>query len=361
MNAVIDLPFALPTIVAGLVLLALYGPRSPIGVHLAFTRSAIFMALLFVTLPFVVRTVQPVLLELDTEMEEAARSLGASEFTTFRRDRPAEHPPGDPLGDRARVRAGGRRDRLARPDLGQPAFHTEVASVFVLNQVQSGDRAAAASVAVVLLAISFAMLLIVGGIRRFATRHENARRLGLRTVALGYLGIVLLGPLVMIFWKTFEHGVGPFWDAVSAHDSLTPSRTDAADHGDRRAAEHGLRDRLSRSRSCAAASRGRGVVNAFIDLPLGRLAGRRRARRSSSSTAARAGSARAPGPRRPGAVRAAGDGDRDDVRLAAVRRARGRSRPCARSATSRSRLRTRSARTAGRRSGGSRCPRSAGP
>ena len=71
-NAMIDLPFALPTIVAGLLVLALYGPRSPVGIDVAFTRAAIFLALLFVTLPFVVRTVQPVLLELDREMEEAA-------------------------------------------------------------------------------------------------------------------------------------------------------------------------------------------------------------------------------------------------------------------------------------------------
>src|SRR6476659_720078 len=84
-NALIDLPFALPTIVAGLVLLALYGPQSPVGVNVAFTRTAIFLALLFVTLPFVVRTVQPVLHELDTEMEDAARSLGSSEVTVFRR------------------------------------------------------------------------------------------------------------------------------------------------------------------------------------------------------------------------------------------------------------------------------------
>ena len=84
-NAVIDLPFALPTIVAGLTLLALYGPTSPVEIDVAFTRTAIVMALLFVTLPFVVRTVQPVLLELDTEMEQAARSLGASELTVFRR------------------------------------------------------------------------------------------------------------------------------------------------------------------------------------------------------------------------------------------------------------------------------------
>ncbi len=84
-NSVIDLPFALPTIVAGLTLLTLYGPTSPVGLHIAFTRGAIVLALCFVTLPFVIRTVQPVLIELDVEMEEAARSLGAGRFTVFRR------------------------------------------------------------------------------------------------------------------------------------------------------------------------------------------------------------------------------------------------------------------------------------
>ena len=84
-NSVIDLPFALPTIVAGLTLLTLYGPNSPVGIDLAFTRTAIVLALCFVTLPFVIRTVQPVLIELDVEMEEAARSLGAGQFTVFRR------------------------------------------------------------------------------------------------------------------------------------------------------------------------------------------------------------------------------------------------------------------------------------
>src|SRR6476619_3378774 len=93
-NAIIDLPFALPTIVAGLVIMALYGPQTPIdftigGHHydanVTFTRGAIYLALLFVTLPCVVCSVPPVLIELDEELEEAARSLGASEFTTFRR------------------------------------------------------------------------------------------------------------------------------------------------------------------------------------------------------------------------------------------------------------------------------------
>ncbi|HYM45538.1 MAG TPA: molybdate ABC transporter permease subunit, partial [Solirubrobacteraceae bacterium] len=76
-NALIDLPFALPTIVAGVVLLALYGKSSPVGIDVAFTRAAVALALLFVTLPFVVRSVQPVLIELDRSTEEAAASLGA--------------------------------------------------------------------------------------------------------------------------------------------------------------------------------------------------------------------------------------------------------------------------------------------
>ena len=85
MDVVIDLPFALPTIVAGLTLLTLYGPRGPAGISIAYTRWGIVLALVFVTLPFVVRSVQPVLMELDREMEEAAACLGASRWTTFRR------------------------------------------------------------------------------------------------------------------------------------------------------------------------------------------------------------------------------------------------------------------------------------
>src|SRR6185437_10231233 len=82
-NTLIDLPFALPTIVAGLTLLALYGPTGLVGLNIAYTRAGVLAALLFVTLPFVVRTVQPVLIELDREMEEAAASLGANRFTVF--------------------------------------------------------------------------------------------------------------------------------------------------------------------------------------------------------------------------------------------------------------------------------------
>lgn len=173
-NAVIDLPFALPTIVAGLTLLALYGPRSPVGINVAFTRTAIFLALLFVTLPFVVRTVQPVLLELDLETEEAARSLGASELRVFTAVVLPNILPGILSGVAlAFARAVGEIGALVLISGNQP-FKTEVASVFVFLHIQGGDQAGAAAVAVVMLSISFVILLAIGALRFLATRHERA-------------------------------------------------------------------------------------------------------------------------------------------------------------------------------------------
>ena len=173
-NAVIDLPFALPTIVAGLVTLALYGPDSPVGIQLAFTRTAIYLVLLFVTLPFVVRTVQPVLLELDRSMEEAARSLGARETAVFFRIVLPNLLPGILSGvAMAFARAVGEIGAIVILS-GNLPFRTEVASVYVLEQSQSGNAIGAAAVAVLLLAISFAVLLLIGALRRLATRHERA-------------------------------------------------------------------------------------------------------------------------------------------------------------------------------------------
>jgi sulfate transport system permease protein len=173
-NAIIDLPFALPTIVAGLVVIALYGNYSPIGINIAYTRTAIFFALLFVTLPFVVRTVQPVLIELDTEMEEAGRSLGASELTVFRRIVLPNILPGILSGvTMAFARAVGEIGALVLIS-GNIPYRTEVASVFIFLRIQSGDPHGAAAVATLLLAISFAVLLAVGGLRRWATRFERA-------------------------------------------------------------------------------------------------------------------------------------------------------------------------------------------
>ena len=174
MNAVIDLPFALPTIVAGLTLLSLYGPNSPIGAHVAYTRGAIVLALCFVTLPFVVRTVQPVLLELDTEMEEAARSLGAGRLTVFRKIVLPNILPGILSGAvLALARALGEIGSIVVISGNRP-YSTEVASVFIFNQIQSGYPSYAAAVAVVLLGSAFVLLLAIGALRFYYTRHERA-------------------------------------------------------------------------------------------------------------------------------------------------------------------------------------------
>ena len=172
-NALVDLPFALPTIVAGLTLLALYGPKSPTGVNLAFTRWAILVALLFVTLPFVVRTVQPVLLELDTEMEDAAASLGAGRLATFRRVILPNILPAILSGVAlAFARAVGEFGSVVLIS-GNLPFKTEVVSVYVFGRIESGDAGGAAAASVVILAISFAVLLAIGGCRRWVTRHDR--------------------------------------------------------------------------------------------------------------------------------------------------------------------------------------------
>ena len=172
LNAVIDLPFALPTIVAGLTLLALYGPNGPFGVDVAFTRTGIALALLFVTLPFVVRAVQPVLLELDREMEEAATSLGATPLAVFRRIVFPNLLPAILSGVAlAFARAIGEFGAVVLIS-GNLPFKTEIASVYIFGQIESGNAVGAAAVSVVLLAISLFVLLAIGAFRRWRTRHD---------------------------------------------------------------------------------------------------------------------------------------------------------------------------------------------
>jgi sulfate transport system permease protein len=170
-NALIDLPFALPTIVAGLVLLALYGPKGPAPFDIGFTRAAVALALAFVTLPFVVRSVQPVLMELDREMEEAAASLGARPRTVFARIVLPNLVPAIAAGaGLAFARALGEFGSVVLIS-GNIPFKTEVAAVFLFGQIESDNTAAAAAVSVVLLVLSFVLLLFVSwvstrGLRR---------------------------------------------------------------------------------------------------------------------------------------------------------------------------------------------------
>jgi sulfate transport system permease protein len=172
-NSLIDLPFALPTIVAGLTLLAFYGPDSPVGVNLAFTRASVVLALLFVTLPFVVRAVQPVLLELDTEMEQAAESLGAGKATVFRRIVLPNLTPAIVAGaGLAFARAVGEFGSLVLIT-GNIPFKTQASSVLIFSLVESDAPESAAAVSVVLLLVALVVLLAFGWFSKRALRHEE--------------------------------------------------------------------------------------------------------------------------------------------------------------------------------------------
>jgi len=171
-NAVIDLPFALPTIVASLTLLTLYGNESPLGIHIAATQAAVVVALMFVTLPFVVRAVQPLLLEMDREMEAAAASLGAGNFTIFRRIIFPNLLPGLAAGVAlAFARALGEFGSVLLFAGG--LADTTVSSVFIRNQIESGNEVGASAVSVVLLVASLLLLALVTLIQRWAIRHDR--------------------------------------------------------------------------------------------------------------------------------------------------------------------------------------------
>jgi sulfate/thiosulfate transport system permease protein len=171
-NSLIDLPFALPTIVAGITLIALYGDNGVLGLSgVAFTRIGVVMALLFVTMPFVIRSVQPVLIELDQDMEEAAASLGAGPLTTFRRIILPNLRPAILSGIAlAFARSIGEFDSLVLIS-GNIPFKTEVASVFIFSQIQSDREVTAAAVSVVLLLIALVILIAIGFVSRRSLRH----------------------------------------------------------------------------------------------------------------------------------------------------------------------------------------------
>ncbi len=172
-NALIDLPFALPTIVAGLTLLALYGPTSPVGINIAYTQYAVLLALLFVTLPFVIRAVQPVMIELDREMEEAALSLGASGRTVFVRVILPNLVPAILSGAAlAFARAVGEFGSIVLIS-GNIPFDTQVASMFIFKQIESDNPIGAAAISVVLLVFSLLVLLGIRGLGRWGARHDR--------------------------------------------------------------------------------------------------------------------------------------------------------------------------------------------
>ena len=366
-NAVIDLPFALPTIVASIVLLSLYGPQSPIEVHLYATRPALVIALLFVTLPFVVRSVQPGLMEVDREAEEAAASLGASNLVIFRRViLPALMPALLSGAGLAFARAVGEFGSVVLIGGGIPR-DTEVASQYIAKQIEIDRPETAAAVSVVLLLIAFAVLVAPP----VAGRASPAPRAGL-TMAVGPAPASalrcasrsatswrsLMVPLGMIFYRTFEDGFVAFWEQVTTPASISAINLSliivaivvplnvvfgvitalALARGRFRGKRVDRADGRPPVRSVAGG--GRRVADPA-------LGGRRLARRAGRA-------------RDPGHLLAPGNGDRHDLRDPSRSWSARWSRCCTRSATSRSRRRPRSARRGARRSGASRCRRSAG-
>jgi sulfate transport system permease protein len=171
LDLVIDIPFAMPTVVAGLVLLGLYGPKSPIGINVSNTRSSVTLALAFVTLPFIVRTVQPVLAELDADVEEAAASLGANRLTILRRIvLPAIVPAIAAGAALSFARAISEYGSLVLIS-GSLPYKTEAVSVRVLSFLEAGDRSSAAALATVMLFVALVAIVALDVVQRRVARR----------------------------------------------------------------------------------------------------------------------------------------------------------------------------------------------
>jgi sulfate transport system permease protein len=178
-DSLVDLPFALPTSVAGITLTAIYAQTgwigrllAPLGIKVAFAPLGIIVALTFIGLPFVVRTVQPVLQDLETELEEAAATLGASRFQTFRRViAPALMPAVITGFALAFARALGEYGSVVFISGNMP-MHTEVVPLLIMTKLEQFDYQGATAIALVMLIISFTMLFLINLLQRWsAGRH----------------------------------------------------------------------------------------------------------------------------------------------------------------------------------------------
>jgi sulfate transport system permease protein len=179
LDALVDLPFALPTSVAGITLTSIYAQHGiigrlfvPFGIKIAFAPLGIIIALTFIGLPFVVRTVQPVLQDLEAELEEAAATLGASRLQTFRRViGPAMLPALITGFALAFARALGEYGSVVFISGNMP-MHTEVVPLLIMTKLEEFDYQGATAIALVMLILSFSMLFMINLLQRWsATRH----------------------------------------------------------------------------------------------------------------------------------------------------------------------------------------------
>jgi sulfate transport system permease protein len=181
-DAMVDLPFALPTAVAGIALTALYAPNgwlggllAPLGIQVAFKPLGVVIALIFIGLPFVVRTLQPVLEELDKDVEQAAATLGASEWQTFTRViLPALWPAlltGFALAFARAVGEYGSVIFIA----GNMPMKSEIAPLLIITKLEQYDYAGATAIAVVMLVLSFALMLCINALQSWALKRNGGR------------------------------------------------------------------------------------------------------------------------------------------------------------------------------------------
>jgi len=178
---VIDLPFALPTAVAGIALTTIYAPNGwlgrpllALGIHAAYTALGVTIALTFIGLPFVVRTVQPVLEDLDKELEEAAASLGARRWKTFTRVLlPTIFPAALTGFAMAFARAVGEYGSVIFI-AGNMPMHTEITPLLIITKLQEYDYAGATAIAVAMLVVSFALLLPINILQRWSAGRRAA-------------------------------------------------------------------------------------------------------------------------------------------------------------------------------------------
>jgi len=240
LNSIIDLPFAIPTLVTGVMLVLLYGPQSTLGAWLSskgiqviFNTPGIVVALLLVTYPFVIRAVQPVLRELDRSQEEAAYTIGASKWTIFRTIiMPAISPAIITGALLSFARALGEFGSIVVV-AGNIPGRTLTAPVYVYGQLESYNQRGASAVSVVLLALSFTLMLLVDwmqkrwdiqaetvGAARTRTKRPNLVEWTLIGVALFYATVLLAGPLVAMTWGAFSEGLGAFWAQITSANAL---------------------------------------------------------------------------------------------------------------------------------------------
>jgi len=179
-DALVDLPFALPTAVAGIALTALYAPNgwighwlAPLGITVVFTRLGVFIALTFISLPFVVRTVQPVLAELEPEIEECAATLGASRLQTVTRVILPELFPALLTGFAlAFARALGEYGSVVFISGNMPK-QTEIVPLLIITKLEQFDYDGATALAIVMLAASFSLLLLINLLQKWSRRFQT--------------------------------------------------------------------------------------------------------------------------------------------------------------------------------------------